>query len=68
MTRLQRLAANCDFRASKNYFIRDQVIDACRSRALRLKLLSVTELTLQKLITLATAREGDEYEANLVEN
>ena len=68
VTRLQRLAANCDFGASKNDFIRDQVIDTCKSRALRVKLLSETELTLEKLITLATAREGAEYEANLIEN
>ena len=67
VTRLQKIASTCNFGANKDDFIRDQVIDTCRSRSLRIKLLSTEELTLAKTISMATAQEEAEFEANAIE-
>ena len=67
VTRLQKLASSCDFGDKKDDFVRDQVIDTCRSRSLRIKLLSEENLNLKRLLVLATAKEGAEHEANFIE-
>ena len=58
--RLHRLAATCDFGVSTEDFIRDQVIDKCKSMSLRTKLLAEKDSTLKKLLDIANAKEASE--------
>lgn len=59
IVRLSKLALGCDFTddAQKNDMIRDQVVDCCKSTDLRKKLLSESELTLEKVRTVARTFE-----------
>ena len=55
-----RLRQDCDFENKTDEFIRDQVIDKCKSEHLRIKFLSETNLTLQKVLSVAAAKEISE--------
>ncbi|MCG7869746.1 MAG: hypothetical protein JAY74_25675 [Candidatus Thiodiazotropha taylori] len=59
IVRLSKLALGCDFTddAQKNDMIRDQVVDCCKSTDLRKKLLSESELTLEKVRTVSRTFE-----------
>ncbi len=60
VTRLRQLAVPCDFGGSIDDFIRDQVIDKCRSKSLRTKLLAEKTLTLAKVLEISSAVEASE--------
>ena len=52
IVKLSKLSISCDFsELQKEDMIRDQVVDCCRSTALRKKLLSESDLTLEKVRT-----------------
>ena len=55
VTRLRKLAASCNFADAKDDFIRDQVVEKCKSNVLRRKLLAEADLTLAKVLTIAQA-------------
>ena len=56
VTRLRTLAKDCAFPADQlPDFIRDQVIDNCRSKHLRTKLLAERNLTLERTLDIAMA-------------
>ena len=57
IAKLRKQAENCNF-ANADVDIRDQVIDKCRSSALRRKLLGKENLTLKKVQDLARAMEA----------
>ena len=59
IVRLSKLSLGCDFKdeAHKNDMIRDQVVDCCKSNELRKKLLSESELTLDKIRTVSRTFE-----------
>ena len=68
ITRLQHQANNCNF-TNKEETIRDQVIDTCRSKHLRRKLLQQgTELTLKHAQDLARAMEAVDLQAREMES
>lgn len=60
VTRLRQLAVPCDFGGSIDDFIRDQVIDKCRSKSLRTKFLAEKTLTLAKVLEISSAVEASE--------
>ena len=64
VTRLRQLAVTCDFGASADDFIRDQVIDKCISKHLRTKLLAEKDLQLARLLELAQAKEASELHSS----
>lgn len=66
VTRLRELANACKFGDSATDFIRDQVIDKCKSRYLRTKLLAEKRLTLDRLLEIAQAKEASEHQANKI--
>ena len=59
IVRLSKLSLGCDFKdeVQKNEMIRDQVVDCCKSTELRKKLLSESELTLDKIRTVSRTFE-----------
>ena len=59
MVLLSKLSLGCDFKdeVQKNEMIRDQVVDCCKSTELRKKLLSESELTLEKIRTVSRTFE-----------
>ncbi|KAK7099536.1 hypothetical protein V1264_003664 [Littorina saxatilis] len=64
VVRLRKLAQTCAFPEDEvDNFIRDQVIDKCKSRKLREKLLSEPELTLKKVIEISQAKEASQLQA-----
>ncbi len=63
-TRLRQLVQGCGFEPDHvNDFIRDQIIDCCASKRLRVKLLADKELTLDKTLEVARAMEASEEQA-----
>ena len=62
--RQQLLAVSCDFGASADDFIRDQVIDICIPKHLRTKLLAEKDLQLARLLELAQAKETSELHSS----
>ena len=67
VTRLQKLSVDCDFGEAKNEHIRDQVIEKCRSSALRRRLLREKDLTLEKTLELGRTLEMSEQQAEKIE-
>ena len=63
VTRLRQLAALCEFGDQVDDFIRDQVVDNCRSKRLRTKLLAEQDLTLDRTLALSAATEAAEHQA-----
>ncbi|RDH88672.1 MAG: hypothetical protein DIZ79_14650, partial [endosymbiont of Lamellibrachia luymesi] len=64
VTRLRQLASSCDYGNNVDEYIRDQVIDRCRSDSLRTKLLAAgKDLTLNRAIEIAQTRESSERQA-----
>ena len=63
MVRLKKLADTCNFGDEKDNCIRDQVVDKCKSQSLRKKLLAEKDLTLQKTLEIAQAKEASELQA-----
>ncbi|CAB4027350.1 Transposon Tf2-6 poly, partial [Paramuricea clavata] len=67
VTRLKQKALSCDYGDSSDEFIRDQVIDKCRSVALRRKLLERGQtLTLKQLQEISRAHEASYFQANKI--
>ena len=65
ITRLRTLIKVCDYRDDQIHeFIRDQVVEGCKSHRLRTKLLARRQLTLDNVIDMATAMEASEHEAS----
>ena len=62
VTRLKKLAIGCSYDTADD-FIRDQVIEKCRSNLLRKKLLAEVDLKLEKALELARALEISESHA-----
>ena len=63
VTRLRQLAILYEFGDQVDDFIRDQVIDNCRSKCLRTKLLAERDLKLDRALDLAAAMEASERQA-----
>ena len=63
VVRLKKLADTCNFGDEKDNCIRDQVVDKCKSQSLRKKLLAEKDLTLQKTLEIAQAKEASELQA-----
>ena len=63
VTRLRQLANLCEFGDHIDDFIRDQVIDNCRSKRLRTKLLAERDLKLERVLDFAAAMEASERQA-----
>jgi hypothetical protein len=58
-TRLRQLTQYCNFPAAQlDTYILDQIIDSCKSESLRVKLLAEVNLTLQRALEIAQARES----------
>ncbi|KAL8562825.1 hypothetical protein ACOMHN_004517 [Nucella lapillus] len=66
VTRLRQSATDCEFGDKTNEFIRDQVIDKCHSEHLRTKFLAEKELTLEKVLSVAAAKELSEKQSSLI--
>ena len=64
VTHLRQLAVSCDFGASADDFIRDQVIDKCISKHLSTKLLAEKDLQLARLLELAQAKEASKLHSS----
>ena len=60
VTRLRHLANLCKFGDHVDDFIRDQVIDNCRSKRLRMKLLAERDLKLEHVLDLAATMQASE--------
>lgn len=58
VTKLHKLALHCKYAEMTDENIRDQVIDGCKSAKLRRKLLTETELTVQKTIEIGKILES----------
>ena len=56
VVRLRKLAQHCEFGAQTDAFIRDQVVDKYISKKLRTQLLAERDLTQDRLLTLAQAK------------
>lgn len=67
ITKLRQKAVNCNFGDKLDDNIRDQFIDKCKDRRLRMKLLEQKELTLAKLITIAQAHEAAQVQVKEME-
>ena len=67
VTRLRRLAAPCEYGDHIEDFIRDQVIEKCYSKQLKVKLLAEKDLKLPRLLELAQAKEASEAQANQID-
>ena len=68
VVRLSNQAANCEFGATKNEQIRDQIIDKCKSTELRRKLLGKGhELTLAETQKIARSLELSQIQAKQIE-
>lgn len=66
MTRFLQLSENCTFGTSKEEQTRDQLLDKCRSHALRKKLLAVNgKLTFEKVRDVAKSMEAAESHGRL---
>ena len=63
-TRLRQLTQACDYPAAQlTSYIRDQIVDGCVSESLRVKLLAEPNLTLDRTLEIAQAREASESQA-----
>ena len=66
VTRLKTLVKTCEY-DKETEMIRDQVIDKCNSSRLRRRLLRESDITLDKVLTIARASEASETQASLME-
>ena len=69
VTRLRELAVDCDFGSDIDGQIRDQVIERCVDKSLRVKYLTETNITLSKILKMSQAyetahRHAEQYENN----
>ena len=67
VTRLRMIAVDCEFGEDVNGFIRDQVIEKCRHKSLRVRFLSETGITLTKLLEMSQAFESSHRHASEIE-
>ncbi len=63
---LRDLAATCDFEATLDDMLRDQLVENVSSHRIRERLLLESELTLEKAITIATQTEAAGEQAKLL--
>jgi hypothetical protein len=68
VTRLRKLTLYCDYKASTEENIRDQVIGSCKSTKFRTKLLQEKDLTLEKLIEIGQSREAASHQSKQMES
>ena len=68
VTRLRELAVDCDFGSDINGQIRDQVIERCVDKSLRVKYLTETNITLSKILKMSQAHETAHRHAEQYEN
>ena len=68
VTRLRELTVNCDFGSDINGQIRDQVIERCVDKSLRVKYLTETNITLSKILKMSQAHETAHRHAEQYEN
>ena len=62
--RLRIVANDCDYGNNRDDFVRDQVIEKCLQKSLRVKILSEREITLSKLLEMSQAHESANHQAN----
>ena len=60
VVRFRKLVQHSEFGAQSDAFIRDQVVNNCISKKLRTQLLAGRDLTLDRLLTFAQAKEASE--------
>ena len=63
VVRLRKLTQHCKFGAQIDAVISNRVVDNCISKKLRTQLLAKRHLTLDRLLTLAQAKEASEQQA-----
>lgn len=68
VTRLRQIAENCNFEASKDDMIRDQVVEKCTLKGLRKRLLQEENLTLEKVLNISRTIETAESQAKEIES
>ena len=68
VTRLRELAVDCDFGSDINGQIRDQVIERCVDKSLRVKYLTETNITLSKILKMSQTHETAHRHAEQYEN
>jgi len=66
-TRLSKQAEYCDFAERKEEYIRDQIIENCKSVATRKAFLEKHDLSLTQLLDIARAKEAAEQQTNVME-
>ena len=64
VTRLRIVANDCDYGNNRDDFVRDQVIEKCLQKSLRVKFLSERGITLSKLLEMSQAHESANRQAN----
>ena len=68
ITRLRQLTSTCEYAdTAVDEMIRDQVVERCRSKQLRVRMLRDTALTLDKIVTMARAHEAAEEQARNID-
>ena len=68
VTRLRELSSDCDFGVDTDGHIRDQVIEKCCNKTLRLKYLTNIDITLKIILEMAEAHETAHRHASEFEN
>ena len=66
-TKLRTLASSCEYGQYAEEHIRDQIVDKCKSNALRRRLLRTEDLKLDQLLSIARAAEAAEKQATIME-
>ena len=67
VTRLRVLAVSCEYGERKDEAIKDQVVDLCRSKELRKKLLQIDNVSLDKVLQVARQMELVDVQAKEME-
>jgi len=67
VTRLRKLATDCEFGGNQNDQICDRVVSGCRASKLRKRLLAEKDLTLDKVLEIGQSMEAAKTQARHIE-
>ena len=68
VTRLRIVANDCHYGNNRDDFVRDQVIEKCLQKSLRVKFLSERGITLSKLLEMSQAHESANHQENQMQS